>query len=53
MNNWNYEDQMAFESDVKDSINAEVAYFHCNPSYNDIQEEKDFNECCYSFFTEI
>ena len=50
--NWTAEDQMIFESDIKDSINAGVAYFNTKPSYNDIKEI-DFNEFCSSFFKEI
>ena len=50
--NWTYEDQMIFESDLKDSILAGVAYFNSTPRY-DVLEEEDFNDFCDSFFEEF
>ena len=50
--NWTYEEQMKFESDVKDSILATVAYYKTTPSYNDISKE-EFNEFCDSLFEEF
>lgn len=50
--NWTYEDQMIFESDLKDSILAGVAYFNSTPSY-DVLEEEDFDDFCDPFFEEF
>ena len=47
--NWTIEDQMIFESDVIDSIAADVAYYDLEPSYNDYMEV-DFNGFCDSIF---
>jgi hypothetical protein len=47
--NWTYEDQMIFESDLKDSILTGVAYFNSTPSY-DVLEEEDFDDFCDPFF---
>lgn len=52
MKNWTKEDQIIFESDVKDSVIAAAAYFNSKPNYNDI-EEVDFNDICDSFFKEF
>lgn len=49
---WTYEDQMIFESDLKDSIMAGAAYFNTDPSYKDL-EEVVFDEFCDSFFEEF
>lgn len=50
--NWTIEDEMMFESDLKDSIMAGAAYFNSYPSYYDIEEE-EYNEFCDSFFEEF
>ena len=47
--NWTYQDQMNFESDIKDAILAETAYCGSAPQYKDLGEE-DFYDFCDSFF---
>lgn len=49
---WKYEDQMIFESDLKDSIYAGAAYFNERPSFKDMEGE-DTDEFCCPFFEEI
>ena len=48
--NWTDNDQALFESDLKDSIVADVAYFNSMPRYNDSTERENFDEVCDSFF---
>ena len=50
--NWTVKDQIMLESDIKDSILAEAAYFKTEPKYNDL-EEVEFDEFCNSFFSEF
>lgn len=50
--NWTIEDEMMFESDLKDSIIAGAAYFNSHPSYCDLKEV-DFDEFCDSIFKEF
>ena len=50
--NWTMMDQAMFESDVRDSILAEVTYFNSKPNYDDM-EEVDFDEFCSTFYAEF
>ena len=49
MKDWSAIEVMIFESEVKDSIVADAAYFNTRPNYKDLEEEVDFNEFCDSF----
>lgn len=50
--NWTVRDQLIFESDLKDSIIANPAYFSDDPAYKDL-EGVDFDEFCDPFFKEF